>query len=756
MPLHRFPIIFWPDAQGFFTAIAIDGSRDDPLAATAPTAKRVRDELKDYLTWLYQKEPWRESLNLVDLELKEFVVPVRAEYQSEGRLFPTNEPFALRVPCLVGRRPNGPYFAVLPMLDFQFYYHDPASLRELVSEYVRQQLKGSTPRDLAAALPPADLSLDEIVVRVKDRPRTAQSIPDFPALSAVAEPLDDRAARRRFARAWLRESEAATLARQLADARANLLLVGPTGVGKTTMLAEAIRQLDHNSKPAADANEGEGEERLRFWLTSAGRLIAGMQYLGQWEARCQQIIEELSGGVLCVENLLELAMAGGEGPGDGIAMFFLPYLERGELRLVGEATAGELTALRRFLPSLVDLFQIVPVAPLDRPRALAVLDRQAAAHRQQSGIVAADGVSGVVYNLFRRFSPYDTFPGQCVGFYGDLLDRTRRAGGRELTIADAVAAFVRRTGLPEPLLRDDLPLGFDDVLAGFRREMVGQDAACQDAARLVIAFKAGLNDPERPLGVLLFSGPTGVGKTQLAKTLCRYLFEHGDERDRLVRLDMSEYAGFDAAERLLGRPNGQPSELVKRVRRQPFVVVLLDEIEKASPEVFDILLGVFDEGRLTDAFGRTTDFRSAVVIITSNLGGEASQPPGFDVSILPNYEGAITAFFRPEFYNRLDAVVRLEPLTPEQVRLIARKELDEVARREGLAKAGIELVATDRLIEHLATVGYDARYGARPLQRVIERQIVTPLARWLIAHRGFSGPMLTLDIDAVGGLVIGD
>jgi len=629
MPLHRFPIVVWQDAQNFFTALTVDSVFDDAPAATAPTANRACDELKDYLAWLYQREPWRGSSNLVDVELREFIAAVRPEYQSDGRVYAGNEPFPLRVPCVTAHHAGGPHFAALPTLGFHFYYHDASALAELVGEYAQQQLKGSSPRELARVLPPGRITLDEIVIRVKDRSRRLKPDADLPGLGAVAEPLDDRAARRRFARAWLRESEAAALARQLTASRVNLLLVGPTGVGKTMLLAEAARQLDRNaSQPAAatgDAGDERDNERLTFWLSSAGRLIAGMQYLGQWEARCQQIVEELSGasGVLCVENLLDLALAGGDAPGDGIAMFFLPYLERGELRLVGEATAGELTALRRLLPGLIDLFQIVSVEPLDRPRALAVLDRQAVARRQQSGVTVADGAAAVVYDLFRRFAPYETFPGQTVRFFDDLLDQTQRKHRPQASAADAIAAFVRRTGLPEPLLRDDLPLAFDDVLSGFRREIVGQDAACRAAAQLVVAFKAGLNDPHRPLGVLLFSGPTGVGKTQLAKTLCRYLFEHGEKQDRLVRLDMSEYGGFDAAQRLLGRPNGPPSELVKRVRQQPFVVVLLDEIEKASPEVFDVLLGLFDEGRLTDAYGRTTNFRSTIIIMTSNLGGES-------------------------------------------------------------------------------------------------------------------------------------
>jgi ATP-dependent Clp protease ATP-binding subunit ClpC len=750
MPLHRFPIVVWQDAQGYFTALAMSDDVEGPPAATAFAADRARQQLKDYLTWLYEREPWRGSTALVELDLKQLTVQVRAEYHAQGRVFACSEPFALRVPCVTAREPDGPLFAALPTLDLRFCYHEPSALASLVSEYVQQELKGSSPGKLARFVPPANLELDEIVIRIKDGPPRRTAKQEFPTLDLVAEPLDDRAARRRFARAWLRESEAARVAGQLKNTRANLLLVGPTGVGKTTLLAEAVRQLDRSPSTSSGANGNlDQQERLRFWLTSAGRLIAGMRYLGQWEARCQAVIAELgqASGVLCIENLLDLSLAGGQDAGDGLAMFLAPYLERGELRLVAEATANELTALRRYLPGLVDLFQIVEVAPLGRTAALDLLDRLALARRQQAGVTVADGVPALAYDLFRRFAPYDTFPGETVRFFGDLLDRAGKQDGH-VTAAAAIDGFVRRTGLPEGLLRDDLPIAFEEVLAEFRREVIGQEEACQAAARLVVTFKAGLNDPQRPLGVLLFCGPTGVGKTQLAKALSRYFFGHGEKQDRLVRLDMSEYGGFDAAERLLGGPGGPPSELVKRVRQQPFVVVLLDEIEKAAGEVFDVLLGLFDEGRLTDTYGRTTNFRSAMIIMTSNLGADAPPPAGFDPTAQPPYEGAVTAFFRPEFYNRIDAVVRFTPLAHDDVLAITRKELAEIASREGLLKRGLTIEATERLVEHLAALGFDARYGARPLQRVLERQVVSPLARWLLDHRDVSRCGVRLDVYA--------
>ena len=232
-----------------------------------------------------------------------------------------------------------------------------------------------------------------------------------------------------------------------------------------------------------------------------------------------------------------------------------------------------------------------------------------------------------------------------------------------------------------------------------------------------------INDPNRPLGVFLFCGPTGVGKTELARALARMLFGHrhlaDGDRDLLVHLDMSEYAGFDAVNRLLGTQGGEPSKLIRRLRQQPFCVLLLDEIEKAAPEVFDVLLGVCDEGRLTDHFGRMTTFRSSIIIMTSNLGAERREPFGLGRQPAP-FQDAVREFFRPEFFNRLDDVVSFRSLDAATIEAITRKELAAIGQREGIRHVALELSWSDRLVAWLASTGFDARYGARPLQRVLE------------------------------------
>ncbi len=302
--------------------------------------------------------------------------------------------------------------------------------------------------------------------------------------------------------------------------------------------------------------------------------------------------------------------------------------------------------------------------------------------------------------------------------------------------------------------RDELLLRVSEVREQFAAQIIGQPDATAAAARLITSIKAGLTDPARPMGVLLFCGPTGVGKTALAKSLVDYCFGASGAKDRLVRLDMSEYAGWGAAQRLVQNPQGQPAAWIERVRRQPFCVVLFDEIEKAAPEVFDVLLSLLDEGRLTDRFGRVTWFRSAIIIMTSNLGAKATGSAGFTASGGPSYESEVTQFFRPEFFNRLDGVIVFKPLGLGEVEAVARKELSELATREGLVAASIQITWSERLVSTLAREGYDHRFGARPLQRVIEQRLAVPVARWRVANPKAKDVTLHVDLDVDGSVIV--
>ncbi|MDF2697321.1 MAG: ATP-dependent Clp protease, ATP-binding subunit,two ATP-binding domain, partial [Labilithrix sp.] len=298
---------------------------------------------------------------------------------------------------------------------------------------------------------------------------------------------------------------------------------------------------------------------------------------------------------------------------------------------------------------------------------------------------------------------------------------------------DVSAAYARYSGVPLSLLSDDISASAQDLAALLKARVIGQDEACDACGRVLARFKANLVDPERPCGTLLFVGPTGVGKTELAKQLARTTF--GGE-DRMIRLDMSEYMLPGSAMRLTSARAGAAS-LATRVREQPLSLVLLDEIEKAHPEVFDLLLGVLGEGRLTDDNGRFVDFRTTLIVMTSNLGVTDARPAGFGEAAGGDFTRKVRAHFRPELYNRIDQVLAFRALAPADVERIVDLELAAAAKRTGLVRRNLRLHATPAARSRLAELGYHPTRGARPLRRLIEERVVTPIAARIAGDPSF-------------------
>ena len=298
----------------------------------------------------------------------------------------------------------------------------------------------------------------------------------------------------------------------------------------------------------------------------------------------------------------------------------------------------------------------------------------------------------------------------------------------EVDSEDITAIISKWTGIPASKLLEGEIEKLVQMEKRLHNRVVGQDAAVESVARAVRRSRSGLQDPNRPIGSFIFLGPTGVGKTELARALAEFLF---DDEQNMVRIDMSEYQERHTVARLIGAPPGyvgydEGGQLTEAIRRRPYSVVLFDEIEKAHPEVFNVFLQVLDDGRLTDGQGRTVDFRNTVIIMTSNIGSDSILNITDDQAMRERVTFALREHFRPEFLNRIDEMVFFHRLESKHIRHIAEIQLGNV--RQLLAKRNISIEMTDAAMDLLIEEGYDPAYGARPLKRVIQQRVIDPLA----------------------------
>lgn len=526
-------------------------------------------------------------------------------------------------------------------------------------------------------------------------------------------------------RVLFRDAEVAELTRLLhAPDRRPVLLLGAPLVGKTALLHEAVYRTVKERKE----RERNKIHNLTF-LLAPQRLISGMSYVGQWENRLLAILKEArkKNHLLFFDDFLGLYHAGITSQSDlSVAHVLKPYIERRDVRLVAEMTPETFRVLRERDRGFADLFHVLPLREANDADTLRILIATQRNLEERERCRFALDILPVVIDLERRYARRQAFPGKACVFLRRLAVKHH---DKDITRKEVLSEFHLQSGLATSFLDGQTRLPRQEIVGPLAQRIIGQRAALEAAADVIAIAKARLNDPDRPLGTFLFLGPTGVGKTQCAKAIAAYLF---GSPEALLRFDMNEFVTPGSAARLVGTFYQPEGLLTAAVRRRPFAVILLDEIEKAHPEVFDLLLQVLGEGRLTDSHGRLADFANAIIILTSNLGVRESQANfGFrnDETIDPAvFVQAAERFFRPEFFNRLDRIVPFGRLSRDDVWTIAQGLIHEVLQREGLARRKCLLQVEDGALERIVDKGFDPKFGARALKRSIERHLTQAVA----------------------------
>src|SRR5512133_3977981 len=577
----------------------------------------------------------------------------------------------------------------------------------------------------------------------------------------------------------------------------NPALLGEPGVGKTAIVEGIAQRIVNDEVPETLA------DRRIIGLDLAG-MIAGTKYRGEFEERLKTVIDEIRGAsdelIVFIDELHTVVGAGAaEGAMDASNML-KPALARGELHVIGATTLDEYRKNIEKDPALERRFQPVLVREPTVEETIDILhglkDRYEAFHRvriSHEAIVAAaelsdrympdkaidlidqasarvrlrtktkDGDTRSLEEDLRRlarerdqataaedYERASEVREQAESRRQELEERrTGRQRAAEVTPDDIAEVVSRATGIPVSQLTAEERERLVKLEEELHARIVGQEEAVSAVAEAVRRSRAGLGDPQRPVGSFLFLGPTGVGKTELARTLAEALF--GDE-NLMVRFDMSEFQERHTVSRLVGAPPGyvgyeEAGQLTEQVRRRPYSVLLFDEIEKAHTDVFNILLQILDDGRLTDAQGRTVDFKHTVVIMTSNLGAAriqdyARRGESFE-ELKAELMDVLRGSFRPEFINRIDEIIVFRALTDEQLAEITKLLLDRLARR--LHAQGIEVVFTDEAVELLAHEGFDPEFGARPLRRTIQRLVENELSRMVLSDAIGPGDRVTVD-----------
>ena len=594
----------------------------------------------------------------------------------------------------------------------------------------------------------------------------------------------------------------------------NPVVIGEAGVGKTAIVEGLAQRLAEGDVP-----ENLQEKSLR--ALDMGTLLAGAKFRGEFEERLKAVIEEVrqsdGGVILFIDELHTVMGAGGAEGAIDASNLMKPALARGELHAIGATTLDEYRRIEKD-PALERRFAPVYVDEPSEEDTIAILQGLRGRYEDHHKVEIGDDALEAAVHLSSRYVTERHLPDKAI----DLIDEAAskhvidaqetapevRAIARRLDAlaqeaenaleredheraahikqevlqlqeeyatlraedaaerpaelrvsAEDIASLVGQvTGIPVSRLEESESEKLLRMEETLHERVVGQDRAIEALSDAIRRARAGLKDPKRPIGSFIFLGPTGVGKTELAKALAHCLF---DDEEAIIRLDMSEYQERHTVSRLVGSPPGyvgydEGGGLTELVRRRPYRVILFDEIEKAHPDVFNTLLQILDDGRLTDGHGRTVDFRNTVIIMTSNLGTGAqnrltlgftqrSEESGASEQVRASVERALREHFRPEFLNRIDDTIVFEPLTQRELSEIVDLLLAEV--RERLSDREIDIELTDSAREELVREGYDPELGARPLRRTVERRVENELARRILAGEFAEGQRITVDFE---------
>ncbi len=532
----------------------------------------------------------------------------------------------------------------------------------------------------------------------------------------------------------------------------NPVLIGEPGVGKTAVVEGLAQRI-----AADEVTESlKGKEIVALDIAA---MVAGSKFRGEFEDRLKAVIKEIEAAagkmIVFVDEVHTIVGAGAaEGAIDASNMLKEP-LSRGKFKLIGATTLDEYREHIEKDSALERRLQQVYICEPTAEETIEILKGLREKLEEHHGVKITDDAIRAAARLSERYISDRFLPDKAIDLVDESASRLRVDGtGDEVTEA-AIAALVSQwTGIPaERMLEEERArlANMEDLL---HTRVIDQEEGVRAVAEAVRHSRAGLADPRRPIGTFLFLGPTGVGKTELAKALAAFLF--GSDT-ALLRIDMSEYMERHAVARLIGSPPGyvgyeEGGQLTEAVRRRPYQVVLFDEAEKAHSQVMNLLLQLLDEGRLTDGHGRTVDFRHTIIIMTSNVGSEHFQEELPEEQIHEKIHAELKQAFRPEFLNRIDETIIFHPLSEDAILQIV--ELKTTALNDRLAEQGITLTLTEKAKQVLAKEGYDPHFGARPLERALKRLVENPLAMKIVSGEIKEGDHVTVDAAAMAEALV--